>query len=171
METGKLHGEVLLKGLSVRFEVLPMAYSLAEDFRNRSIEVVYSGRLEIPDLITSFLEVLKKSTLAGYNKVVFLTQYDTDLSQLDVQVMKLHMLPLLDLTRDIWPSGFRSCWVIPKEMNMAILEVWKVVREEVNPFPTGVFSTRDAAIAWLDSFKYESGPPVHQKNRPFRLFS
>lgn len=147
-----------------------MAYILTEDIRNRSIELEYRGRLDIPDLITSFLEVLKKSSLVGYNKVVFLTHYDTDMSQLDVQVMKLHLLPLLDLTREMWPSGFRTCWVISKEMNLAILEVWKIVRKEVNPFPTDVFHTRDAAIKWLDSFKYEAGTSVDQERRPFRLF-
>lgn len=161
---------MLPKGVSTNLMVVPMSYSLTEDLRNRSIEVVYSGRVDIPDLITSFLAVLKKSALARYNKVVFLTHHDTDLSQIDVKVMKLHMLPLLDLTQEMWPSGFRTCWVIPKDMNLAILEVWKIVREEVDPFPTDVFQTRDAAIAWLDNFKNESSTAVDQESRPFRLF-
>lgn len=163
-------GGVLPKGSSASLVVVPMAYSLTEDLRNRSIEVVYSGRLDIPDLITSFLEVLKKSSLAGFNKVVYLTHYDTDFSQLDVHVMKLHLLPLLDLTREMWPSGFRTCWVIPKEMNVSILEVWKIVREEVNPFPTDVFRTREAAVTWLNSFSFETSVVDNEEDSPSGLF-
>ena len=126
-----------------------MTCTVSENIRERLVEADLHGLIEARDLVDGFFQILKAANRCGYNKIIYTTYNDTDLSQLTLRNMNDQMLVLMEKTRDLWPAGIRSAWVVPKALNRGVIELWKVTQEKLGSFDLEIFLDRHSAIRWL----------------------